>query len=160
MQADEFLFQRAEIEHEVAERKRDSTISKAAAVATLSAALVTILAAPAFDVSGLADGATRWLLLCAIVAFLGSIASAAAALAVTVTPGDRPSRAELENWVSTGFRTASTINHLHDFTDMYVQATNSIRDANEKSQIWLTRAVWVVGGGLAFLLVTFFLEIV
>jgi hypothetical protein len=158
MEADEFLFERAETEHEVAERKRDSTISKAAAVATLSAALVTILAAPAFDVSGLANGATRWLLLCAIVAFLASIASAAMALAVTVTPGDRPSRVELENWVSIGFRTSNTTNHFHDFTDMYVQATNSIRDANEKSQIWLTRSVWIVGVGLALLLVTFFFE--
>jgi hypothetical protein len=160
MEASEFLFARAETEHEVAERKRDATMTKAAAVASLGAALVAVLAAPAFDLSGLAHGATRWLLLCAIVVFVAAIALAAAALAVAVKPGDRPSRVELERWITTGFRAASTIDHLHDFTAMYVTATNALRRANEKSQEWLSYAMWAIGLGLGFLLVTFFVEVV
>lgn len=160
MEASEFLFGRAEAEHEVAERKRDATMTKAAAVASLGAALVAILAAPAFDLSGLAHGATRWLLLCAIVVFLASIGLSAAALAVAIKPGDRPSCLELERWVTAGFRAASTIDHLHDFTAMYITATNAIREANEKSQEWLSYAMWSVGVGLVFLLATFFVEVV
>ena len=159
MEASEFLFERAETEHEVAERKRDATMTKAAAVASLGAALVAVLGAPAFDLSSLADGATRWLLLGAIVIFLSAIGLAAAALAVVVTPGDRPSREELERWVTTGFRTASTTDHLHDFTEMYVEAANDIRAANEKSQRWLSYAMWAVGLGLLVLLATFTVEI-
>lgn len=160
MGASEFLFERAETEHEVAERKRDATITKAAAVASLGAALVAVLAAPAFDLTSLADGATRWLLLGAIVVLLISIGLAAAALGVVVTPGDRPSREELEDWVTTGFRTASKIDHLHDFTEMYVDATNALRAANKRSQRWLSYSMWVIGAGLALLFVTFFVEIV
>jgi hypothetical protein len=160
MEANEFLFKRAEAEYQVAEKKRDATITKAAAVASLGAALVAVLATPAFDLASLADGATRWLLLGAIVILLIAVALAAAALGVVVRPGDRPSRAELENWVTTGFRTASVIDHLHDFTAMYIYATNALRAANRRSQRWLSRSMWVIGLGLGLLLATFFVEIV
>jgi len=159
MEASKFLFERAETEHDVAEKKRDATMTKAAAVASLGAALLAILAAPAFDVGGLADGATRWLLLCAMVAVLASIGFSAAALAVVVKPGDRPSRKELQEWIQADFRAAPTANHYHDFTEMYVTTADAVRSANDKSQRRLSNSMWAIGVGLVFLLVTFLVEI-
>lgn len=148
-----FLLERATTEHEVAERKREATLSKAGAVATLAAALVAILAAPAFEVSDL-GGTTRWILLSAVVAFLAAILLAAVALWSPVEPGDRPSREELDNWTTHRFQVAEMRLHVRDFTEMYVLAAQSVREANEDAQAWLTRAVVAVGIGLLLLLVT------
>jgi len=156
---DIFLFERAETEHDVAERKRDATVTKATAIATLSSALIAILAGPAFDLAGLDDRSTRWLLLCTILALLVSIGFAAAALSVAVVPGDRPSRIELDNWTTRGFQNSNVRNHARDFARMYVEATNNVRDANERSQARLSLSVWAVGIGLVFLLITFLVEI-
>lgn len=158
--SDVFLFERAATEHDVAERKRDATLTKAGGIATLAAALVAILAAPAFDVSGLASGAIRWLLLCAIIALLGAVGFAALALSIPVEPGDRPSRDELDNWTTHRFQEANARIHVRDFTEMYVEAAHSVRNATEKAQIWLNRSVQAVGIGLFLLLVTLIVEIV
>lgn len=159
LDSDVFLLERATTEHDVAERKRDATLSKASAVATLAAALVAVLAAPAFDVSGLAGGATRAFLLIAIVAFVVSIVFAAVALWSPVDPGDRPSRDELDNWTTNRFQQANVHLHVRDFTEMYVIAAQSLRKANEKAQAWLALAVAAIGFGLLMLLVTLIGEV-
>lgn len=151
--SDVFLLERAATEHEVAERKREATLSKAGAVATLAAALVAILAAPAFEASNLGTS-TRWILLSAVVAFLAAILLAAVALWSPVEPGDRPSREELDNWTTHRFQTAEARLHVRDFTEMYVLAAQNVRKANETAQAWLTRAVVAVGIGLLLLLLT------
>lgn len=160
LDTDVFLLERAATEHEVAERKRDATMTKAASVATLAAALVAILAAPAFDSSGLGGGVSRWLLLGAVLALLLAIVLAARALASPVDPGDRPSRDELDNWTTHRFQAADARLHARDFTAMYVQAAHSVREANEEAQARLTSSVWAVGTGLLFLLVTLVWELV
>jgi multisubunit Na+/H+ antiporter MnhB subunit len=160
LDTDAFLLERATTEHEVAERKRDATQAKAAAVATLAAALVAILAAPAFDVSGLAGGVPRWFLLGAIVALLAGVGFAALALSNPIEPGDRPSRDELDNWTTHRFQAAEARIHARDFTVMYVEAAHSVREANEKAQAQLTRAVRWVGIGLGFLFLTMFWQVV
>jgi len=154
---DAFLLERATIEHDVAERKREANVSKAGAVATLAAALVAILAAPAFEASEL-GGTTRWILLLAVAAFLIAIVLAAVVLRSPVEPGDRPSREELDNWTTNRFRVAEARLHVQDFTEMYVLAAQNIRKANEEDQAWLGRAVAAVGAGLLLLLVTIVLE--
>lgn len=152
--SDEFLLERAATEHDVAERKRDATLSKASAVATLAAALVAVLAAPAFDASGLAGGVSKVFLLVAILAFAASIVFSAVALWSPVDPGDRPSRDELDNWVTNSFREAEVHLHVRDFTEMYVLAAQSLRKSNERAQAWLGLAVAAIGFGLLMLLAT------
>lgn len=157
--SDAFLFERATTEHEVAERKRDATLTKSTALATLGAALIAILAAPAFDSGGLAGGAAQWLLLAAVAFFLAAVAFAALSLAVPVESGDRPSRDELDNWTTHHFQLTEARIHVRDFTEMYVEAAKDVRIANEKAETWLTRAVRAMGIGLVLLLLTFVVEV-
>jgi hypothetical protein len=156
----EFLLERAATEHDVAERKREATLTKASAVATLAAALVAILAAPAFDGSGLAGGASRWFLLLAIFVLLIALGFAALALSRPVDPGDRPSREELDNWATHRFQEAEAHLHASDFTEMYVTATHSLRTANERAQVWLACAAVAVGAGMVLILATMLLRVV
>lgn len=154
-----FLLERAEAEHAAAERKREAAVTKASAIATLAAALIAIVAAPAFDVAGLADGATRWVMLGAIVLLLLAIGCAAGALLVRPRPGDRPAQHELENWTTSEFRRADPVEHAGDFTRMFVRATGHLRVANERAEAWLTWAVIAVAVGLVLLAGAFVVEV-
>lgn len=154
-----FLLERAEAEHEAAERKREATVTKATAVATLAAALIAIIAGPALDVGSLSDSATRWALLGSVVALGVAILIAALALAIGVDRGDRVSRRELDNWTTDEFRTADLPKHLHDFTEMFVEAAHNIRDANERAEARLNVAAWALGIGLVVLAIAFLVEI-
>ena len=154
----EFFFERAEKEHESAERKREATMTKAAAIASLAAALTAIIAAPAFDVADLSSGASRWVLLGAIVAFLGAIGCMARVMLIQVTPGERVSRRELENWTSEDFWATDVVVHSLDLTRAFVRATQGIRSANERAETWMAWGSAGVGTGLLLLLIAFVLE--
>lgn len=148
-----FLFARAEAEHQAAERKREATVTKATAVATLSAALIGIVAAPALEVGGASGGFTKWLLLATIGALVGAVGFSALALMVTVSLGERASSREFGNWSTDLFQDADVAKHARDFTEMYFKATTNIRTANQDAQARLYWAVRMVGLSL-FLLST------
>lgn len=95
----------------------------------------------------------------AILAFALSIVCAAVALWSPVEPGDRPSRDELDNWVTNSFREAEVHLHMRDFTEMYVLAAQSLRKSNEEAQAWLGLAVAAIGFGLLMLLATLIEEV-
>jgi len=124
---DNFLFERAEAEHAAAERKRETAVTKATAIATLAAALIAIIAGPAFDIAGLSDGAARWVMLSAIFVFLFAIGCTAGVLLVTVSPGERVSREEMDNWTTAVFREADALEHVRDFTEMFVSGRLRLR---------------------------------
>jgi hypothetical protein len=153
-----FFFERAEKEHECAERKRDAAMTKATTIAALAAALAAIVATPALDSSGLADSATRWLLLGAIVSFLAAIGFVARAVLIHVKPGERVSRRELDNWTSEEFWLADVVTHAFDLTKGFVKATKGIREANERAETWITLATAGIAVGLLLLLLAFLVE--
>ncbi|HEY7456643.1 MAG TPA: hypothetical protein VH703_05150 [Solirubrobacterales bacterium] len=156
--AGEFFLERAEKEYEAAEKKREAAMTKATALAALAAALAAIVAAPAFDASGLGHGATRWVLLATIVAFLVAIACIARAILIHVSPGERVSRRELDNWTSEQFWLTHTVTHTFDLTKGFIEATKGIRTANERAETWITRATASIAAGLVLLLVAFIVE--
>lgn len=157
-EAGEFYFERAEKEHEVAERKRDAVMTKTAAIATLAAALAAIVAAPAFDVAGLADGASRWVLLAAVLSFLAAIGCAAQALTIHVRPGNRVSRKEMDNWTSEEFWLTDDVERNLELTKGFVSATKGIRTATEHAEAWMSGAAAGIAGGLVLMLIAFVVE--
>lgn len=150
-----FFFERAEKEHEAAERKREAAMTKASGIAALAAALAAIVATPALGGSGFADDASRWLLLTAIVCFLGAIGCVALAVLIHVRPGERVSRRELDNWTSEDFWATDVVTHALDLTKGFVEATKGIRRANEAAEKWITRATAAIAAGLLLLLAAF-----
>jgi hypothetical protein len=156
--AGEFFLERAEKEHDCAERKRNATLTKATAMGTLAAALATIVAAPTFDIAGLADDAGRWPLLAAVVAFLLAIGCVAKTVLIHAIPGDRVNRHELDNWTSEEYWLTDVVIHSFELTQAFVVATKGLRDANDEAEHWMSRTNYLVAAGLLLMLVAFGIE--
>jgi Na+/melibiose symporter-like transporter len=153
------LLEQAAAEHRAAEGKREAAITKASGLATLAAALIAIVAAPALDMRSLSHSGTRWVMLGAILVLLGAIGCAAGALLVRPRPGERADAVELDNWTTPEFRQAALSAHSRDFIEMFVDATKNLRTANERAESWLVAAVIAVAASLVLLIGAFMVEI-
>lgn len=154
-----FLFERAEKEYEAAATRREATMTKAGAVATLAVALAAIAASPALGTGGLAHDASRLMLLIATAFFVTAIGCALRIFRIRVRPGDRVSRQELENWTTEEFWVTDVVVHHLDLTKAFVQMTDNQRGANERAEMWMSRAVAAAGFGLGLMLLAFVVEV-